>query len=78
MKKLFILPLTFLLFVACGEAEEKEISETKCSCEKKLKEITSKMEQEDADDEAIAKEIEELDAACNEAANKDKAAFKDC
>ena len=75
MKKLFILPLTLLLFVACGEAEEKEISETKCSCEKK---ITSKMEQEDADDEAIAKEIEELDAACNEAANKDKAAFKDC
>jgi hypothetical protein len=43
-----------------------------------MKEITSKMEQEDADDEAIAKEIEELDAACNEAANKDKAAFKDC
>ena len=77
MKKLFIIPFALLLFTACGEGDKEGSSITKCSCQEKMNELTSEME-EGADPEAISKKIEELDASCNEAANKDKAAFNDC
>ena len=78
MKKLFIIPLSLLLFAACGEEKkEDESSITKCSCQEKRDKLFSEMEQSE-DSDAIFKKIQELDDSCNEAANKDKAAFNNC
>ena len=78
MKKIFsimMIAAAVTLVTSCGDASGEEGEVTACSCKKDAESLEKKMKADDADMEALGKEVEALTEKCKDMKPEDA---KDC